>query len=104
MIEVEERGTVAILRLSRGKGNALNLELVAALLDALDRFEQSAAGAGVLTGQGSIFRAGVDRPALVEGGAEYVRRFLPLLDRLFERLATFPKPLVAAANGHAIAG
>jgi enoyl-CoA hydratase len=104
MIEVEERGVVTILRLARGKGNALNLDLLAALLDALDRLDGSAARAGVLTGQGSIFGAGVDLPALVAGGAEYVRRFLPLLQRAFERLATFPRPLVAAVNGHAIAG
>jgi enoyl-CoA hydratase len=104
MIEIEERGAVTILRLARGKGNALDLELVGALIDALDRLDGSAAGAGVLTGQGSIFGAGVDLPALIEGGPEYVKRFLPLLQRAFERLATFPKPLVAAVNGHAIAG
>jgi enoyl-CoA hydratase len=33
-----------------------------------------------------------------------VRRFVPRLQTLFERLATFRKPLVAVANGHAIAG
>jgi enoyl-CoA hydratase len=104
MIEVEERGAVSILRMARGKGNALNLDLAGALVDALDRLDRGAARAGALTGQGGIFGAGVDLPALVEGGAEYVRRFLPLLQRLFERLATFPKPLVAAVNGHAIAG
>src|SRR5262249_35533727 len=37
-------------------------------------------------------------------GAEYARRLVPLLQRLFERLARFPRPLVAAVNGHAIAG
>jgi enoyl-CoA hydratase len=104
MIEVEERGAVTILRMARGKGNALNLELAGALLDALDRLDGSADRAAIITGQGSIFGAGVDLPALVEGGVEYVRRFIPLLQRLFERLATFPKPLVAAVNGHAIAG
>src|SRR5262245_23776931 len=104
MIEREERGAVTILRMVRGKGNALNLELVAALLDALDGLESSAARAGVLTGQGGIFGAGVDLPALAEGGPGYVRQFLPLLGRLFERLATFPMPMVAAVNGHAIAG
>jgi enoyl-CoA hydratase len=104
MIEIEERGVVTTLRVARGKGNALNLELAAALADALDRLESSPARAGVLTGQGGVFGAGVDLLALVEGGPEYVRRFLPLLDRGFERLATFPKPLVAAVNGHAIAG
>jgi enoyl-CoA hydratase len=41
--------------------------------------------------------------ALVEGGPEYVRRFLPMLAKLLDRLAEYPKPLIAAANGHAIA-
>ena len=104
MIEWEERGAVTVLRMARGKGNALNLELVGALYDALDRFDRSEARAAVLTGQGNVFGAGVDLPALVEGGPEYVRQFVPRLGRAFERLATFPKPLVAAVNGHAIAG
>jgi enoyl-CoA hydratase len=104
MIEWEERGRVAILRMARGKGNALNVDLAAALVDALDRLAGSAARAGVITGQGNVFGAGVDLPALVQGGPEYVRRFVPLLLRGFERLVTFPKPLVAAVNGHAIAG
>jgi enoyl-CoA hydratase len=104
MIEIEERGAVTILRMARGKGNALNLELATALADALDRLDRGPARAGILTGQGNVFGAGVDLPALVEGGPEYVRRFVPLLGRGFERLARFPKPLVAAVNGHAIAG
>jgi enoyl-CoA hydratase len=104
MIEREDRGVVTILRLARGKGNALNLELAEALLAALDRLQASPSRAGILTGQGTVFGAGVDLPALVQGGPEYVRRFIPLLQRGFERLATFPKPLVAAVNGHAIAG
>jgi enoyl-CoA hydratase len=95
---------VTILRMARGKVNALNVELVIALIAGLERLENSATRAAIITGQGSVFGAGVDLPALVEGGPEYVRQFLPLLQRSFERLATFPKPLVAAVNGHAIAG
>jgi len=104
MIEIDDRGMVSILRMSRGKGNALNLELVEALGKALDDLESSSTRAGVITGSGNIFSAGVDLPALVDGGATYVQRLLPLIQRGFERLATFPKPLVAAINGHAIAG
>jgi enoyl-CoA hydratase len=104
MIEFEDRGVVTILRMARGKVNALNIELVTALIAGLERLEHSAMRAGIITGQGSVFSAGVDLPALVEGGPAYVRQFLPLLQRGFERLATFPKPLVAAVNGHAIAG
>ena len=47
---------------------------------------------------------GVDLSELVAGGQDYVRRFIPLLNQVFERLAKFPKPMVAAVNGHAIAG
>jgi enoyl-CoA hydratase len=66
--------------------------------------EQSAAGALVLTGQGKMFSAGVDLPRLVDGGAAYVREFLPAMNHTFEALFSFSKPLVAAVNGHAIAG
>jgi enoyl-CoA hydratase/carnithine racemase len=104
MIEIEDRGPTTILRLARGKGNALNLDLVMALADALDKLERSPARAVVLTGQGNVFGAGVDLMELVAGGAEYVKRFVPHMMQLFERLAAFPKPLVAAVNGHAIAG
>jgi len=104
MVEIEERGLVSIIRMVRGKGNALNVELLEALLGAIDRLERGPTYAGIITGQGSVFGAGVDLPALVAGGPAYVRRFVPLMQRGFERLATFPKPLVAAVNGHAIAG
>ncbi len=104
MIEFEERGVVSVLRMARGKGNALNADLVKALLDALDRLEHGPARAGVLTGEGKAFCAGVDLMALTGGGPDYVRGFLPLFARLLERLVAFPKPLVAAVNGHAIAG
>ena len=45
----------------------------------------SAAKAVVLTGQGRMFSAGVDLIRLSEGGAAYVRRFLPALHRLLRR-------------------
>jgi enoyl-CoA hydratase/carnithine racemase len=104
MIELETRGAVAILRLQRGKGNALNVELLEAIYEALGSIESGPARAAIITGQGSVFGAGVDLPELVAGGEAYVRKFIPLMVQVFERLATFPKPLVAAVNGHAIAG
>jgi enoyl-CoA hydratase len=58
----------------------------------------------VLTGQGRIFSAGVDLIRLSDGGAPYVRQFLPALHRLYEAVFFHPKPVVAAVNGHAIAG
>lgn len=104
MIELEHRGPVTILHMVRGRGNALEISFLQAMLDALEILERSECRAVVLTGKGRIFGAGVDLPALVAGGPEYVREFIPLMTRGFERLVKFPKPLVAATNGHAIAG
>ncbi len=104
MIELEERGVVTILRMAAGKGNALNLEFLQALDESLQSLERGPAKAVVLTGHGPVFGAGVDLPALVSGGPDYVRRFVPQMIAGFERLVTFSKPLVAAVNGHAIAG
>jgi enoyl-CoA hydratase len=57
-----------------------------------------------MTGQGKIFSAGVDLKRLSEGGAGYVRKFLPALHKLYDTVFHFPKPVVAAINGHAIVG
>jgi enoyl-CoA hydratase len=104
MIELEDRGTVTILRMARGKGNALNLDLVTAVDETLDRLEHGATRGVVITGQGSVFGAGVDLMELLGGGETYIRQFIPRMIGSFRRLATFPKPIVAAVNGHAIAG
>ena len=102
MIERTEDSGIITLRLVHGKASALDVELCEAIASAFaaDR----GARAIVLTGSGSIFSAGVDLVRLVDGGADYVRRFLPLLDRAILALLDFDGPLVAAVNGHAIAG
>lgn len=104
MIEIEDLGRVRLIRLARGRGNALNIDFLRAIDQALVEFADSSARAAVLTGQGSVFGAGVDLPELVHGGESYIREFMPLLTQVFGRLAMLPKPIVAAVNGHAIAG
>ena len=41
---------------------------------------------------------------MIKDGPEYGRRFLPVLDEFLRAALTFPKPMIAAINGHAIAG
>jgi enoyl-CoA hydratase len=102
MIEVSQRGDVAILTMVHGKANALSTAFCDALTAAVQ--EASAARAIVITGKDRIFSAGVDLPFLLEGGPAYARSFLPSLHRLYETIFFHPKPIVAAINGHAIAG
>ncbi|HEU4425914.1 MAG TPA: enoyl-CoA hydratase/isomerase family protein, partial [Pilimelia sp.] len=62
------------------------------------------ARAVVFTGSGRAFSAGVDLWRVLNGGPEYGRRFLPALVEAFEAVFNAGKPVVAAVNGHAIAG
>ncbi len=104
MIEIERRGTTAILRMMRGKGNSLNLEFCQAIDQGLQEVEASDARALVITGEASVFSAGVDLVSVARGGREMLADFLPGLTKCFRSLAVYPKPVVAAVNGHAIAG
>ena len=104
MIELHVDGDIATLRMAHGKANALDAELLRALEESLDEVERSPARAVVLTGTGTIFSAGVDLFRVIEGGASYVTEFFPLLVAAIRRLFLFPRPVVAATNGHAIAG
>ncbi len=90
--------------MEHGKANAIDLELMEGLTAALDEAETSACEAIVLTGSKSIFSAGVDLFRVVAGGPDYLEEFLPLLTTCLRRLFVLPKPVVAAINGHAIAG
>jgi enoyl-CoA hydratase len=103
MIERSQHEGILTVRLAHGKASALDVELLDALLRELDGVAEDVR-ALILTGTGSIFSAGVDLFRLTQGGADYVRRFLPLLSRFVRALFAFPRPVVVAANGHAIAG
>jgi enoyl-CoA hydratase len=102
MIERSESDGIVTLRLAHGKASALDIELCDELRRQLDASRDSRAV--ILTGSGAIFCAGVDLFRLTDGGAAYVERFFPALRDAFEVLFTFPRPVIAAANGHAIAG
>jgi enoyl-CoA hydratase len=104
MIELSRRGDIAVLTMAHGKANALDIELLEGLIAAFESLRAAPERAVVLTGQGRMFSAGVDLPRLADGGPDYVRRFLPALHRLYDTVFFFGKPVVAAVNGHAIAG
>ena len=103
MLEREEHGKVTVLRMAHGKASAFDTEFLIALRRAVEEVKSSDARALVLTGTGKIFSAGVDLRRILEGRS-YIESFLPALDQFLWSLADFDKPLVAAINGHAIAG
>ncbi|MFZ2492148.1 MAG: enoyl-CoA hydratase/isomerase family protein [Thermoanaerobaculia bacterium] len=104
MIERTEHDGIVTLRMNRGKANALDLELVEALARGIAEADDAEARALVITGSGSIFSAGVDLVRVLDGGRDYVERFIPAMSRMMLDLFALQTPVVAAINGHAIAG
>lgn len=105
MIEQDFNNDVLTLRLAHGKASVLDIPLLEAISAALaEASANSAVKALVITGTASIFSAGVDLKQILEGGADYAHKYIPILDRVLEELFAFDKPMVSAINGHAIAG
>ncbi len=102
-IRIETRDGVAVMQMMHGKASTLDLEFCEQLIDTLETLAGSA-HAVVLTGSGSIFSAGVDLIRLQADGPPYIERFVPMITTLVRALFDFPGPLVAAVNGHAVAG
>ena len=104
MIERQDHDGIRVLRLAHGKVSAMDIELGEAFTAELRAAEDDRVRGVVVTGTGSSFSAGVDLFRLIKDGPDYAKRFLPVLDTMLREALTFPKPLVAAVNGHAIAG
>jgi enoyl-CoA hydratase len=105
MIEREDRDGVTTVALAHGKVNALDLELNRAVTATFRQLaDDDEVTAVVLTGTRTSFSAGVDLRRASTEGRGYIQEFIPALVDAFESVFRFPKPVVAAVNGHAIAG
>ena len=106
---LERHGAVAVLTLNRPEvRNALNPALLEALSGHLDALEHDpSVRAVVLTGAGKAFSSGADLEhlkALTGASSEASKADADRLARVFHRLYTYPKPVIAAVEGTAIAG
>lgn len=105
LIDVHRRGGIAVVTLRRPPANAMNIELseeIASLFQALGK-DQSVKSV-VLTGQGKSFCAGVDLKTVPHFGAADQRRMVNALNQAFYAVYSSTLPVIAAINGHAIAG
>ena len=104
MIEFEVEGRIAIIRLDRVEArNAINSEMSAAIEAAVDRLEDDHdLWVGILTHNGPVFCAGADLKAIAAGQGGKLGTERGGLGGLVRRQRS--KPLIAAIDGHAVAG
>ncbi|HCV35381.1 MAG TPA: crotonase/enoyl-CoA hydratase family protein [Acidimicrobiaceae bacterium] len=95
-------GSVAVIDFDDGKANALGHESISSLMLALDWVEQEGADAVVVAGRPGRFSAGFDMNVM-NAGPDEAREMLRRGVDLFLRCYLFPRPVIAACTGHAIA-
>ncbi|MFD2420149.1 enoyl-CoA hydratase-related protein [Amycolatopsis pigmentata] len=113
LVRREDDGGVATLWLSRGPRNALDAELLAALVEAMAGADADPdIGALVLTGNGRTFSVGADlstgptavRDLMAGLGGYGGKEFREPAGRTTLRMAALSVPVIAAVNGDAIGG
>jgi len=104
ILERERHGSVELLRLNRPEArNAMSPELSAAIEAALDDVEgERGVAAVVITGNGPVFCAGADLRVIASGGGAGIMTARGGFAGVAQR--DYPKPIIAAVNGVAVAG
>lgn len=102
MIQIEKHGDVTQLTFDDGKVNVLNEDSLTRLGQALDENRDSKAL--VLTGGGKCFSAGLDLKRMPTLNRDELENLLQIFYDVLRKILDYPCPVVAAVNGHAIAG
>jgi enoyl-CoA hydratase len=95
--------SVAVITMDDGKVNALGPAMLSEINTALDSAEADDAGAVVIAGNDRVFSGGFDLKVFRSGDVAASIEMLAAGFTLSHRLLSFPKPVVAACTGHAIA-
>ncbi|PQB09054.1 enoyl-CoA hydratase [Polaribacter filamentus] len=100
-VTYQSEGNYAIITINNGKANAISHEVVAGLNAGLDKAEQEDKII-ILTGTAGIFSGGFDLKVMTKS-PESAKELVTKGSKLSLRMLSFPKPIIIACNGHAIA-
>ena len=95
--------SIAVITLDDGKANVLGLGMQQAINEALDNADRDDVGAVVIAGNQKVFSGGFDLKVFQSGDVDASIAMLKGGFELSHRLLSYPKPVVMACTGHAIA-
>lgn len=107
-LEIERQGTIAVMAWNREEENSFSTPFCREIIDGLAKLAQDTQVTGVvITGrQEKCFSTGLDLEWIKANcvkDIDAMREFFATVAEMNRKVATFPKPLVAAINGHAAA-
>jgi enoyl-CoA hydratase/carnithine racemase len=105
-VSIERQGRLAVVRLDKARGNAIDEPLVEGLLRAAAEVANDDGVRGVLLASAHprLFCPGLDLVALAEYDRPSMKRFMSAFAEAVWGLYGLPKPVVAAVGGAAVAG
>lgn len=103
-VTIKPRGDVALVTIDRPPANAMDHQLLSDGRTVLDELRAGEPSAVVLTGRPGFFSAGVDLKLAPTLDPDAQREMVDGINRIFLDWYSFPRPVVAAVNGHAVAG
>lgn len=106
LMDKDVKGRIAIFKLNRGVTNAINLDLINEVSEHLRLSGEDGDVDGIVltSANDKFFSIGFDIPELIRLNRDDFKDFYHSFNQLCIHLYTFPKPVIAAVIGHAVAG
>ena len=97
-----KEGEVSIITLNDGKANVFSVNMSNTIHSLLDEVPEDS-GSLLITGKPGLFSAGFDLKTIQGGDPKAAVEMTTAGFKLLSRIYSFPRPVIAASSGHAIA-
>jgi len=99
---LKKEDNVSIITLDDGKANVFSPEMSQQIDECLDQVATEE-GCLVITGKEGMFSGGLDLKIIQSGDIERIQEMSSKAFKLLARIFSFPRPVIAACSGHAVA-